>query len=66
MAPGLAEALGQAEELTAYAVASRYPGREPPLDRTEAGERLAVAQQVLAHVRARLQPYLEAGRPTGN
>ena len=64
VAPGTAAALADAEELTAHAVGARYPGREPPLDREEAARRLAVANAVLAHVRALLQPYLE-GRPPG-
>jgi len=65
VAPGTAETLAEAEELTAHAVGARYPGREPPLDREEAARQLAVANAVLAHVRALLQPYLEAGRPPG-
>ncbi len=66
VAPGLAQTLPEAEELTAHAVASRYPGQEPPLNRTEAREWLEVARQVLTRVRARLQTYLDAGRPTGS
>lgn len=66
VAPGLAQTLREAEELTAHAVASRYPGQEPPLDRPEARERLGVALQVLTHVRTRLQTYLDAERPTGS
>jgi len=63
--PGTASTLAEAEELTAHAVGTRYPGREPPLDREEAARRLAIANAVLAHVRALLQPYREAGRPAG-
>ncbi len=66
VAPGLAQTLRQAEELTAHAVASRYPGQEPPLDREEATARLSVGQEVLTHVRARLQDYLDAERPPGS
>jgi HEPN domain-containing protein len=58
--------LRQAEELTVHAVGSRYPGEEPPLDREEAKEWLAIANQVLAHVRTLLGAYLDAGRPAGN
>ena len=65
LAPGTAATLAEAEELTAHAVGARYPGGDPPLDREEAARRLAVADAVLAHVRARLQPYLDAGRPAG-
>jgi HEPN domain-containing protein len=66
VAPGIAKALGQAEELTAHAVGSRYPGQEPPLDREEALHRLGVAQEVVTDVQARLQSYLDAGRPPGS
>jgi HEPN domain-containing protein len=65
VAPGTAETLAEAEELTAHAVSTRYPGREPPLDRQEAARWLAVADAVLTRVRALLQPYLDAGRPPG-
>jgi HEPN domain-containing protein len=63
VAPGIAQALHQAEELTVHAVGSRYPGQEPPLDRQEAKDRLGVAKDIVSHVRARLEPYLDAGRP---
>jgi HEPN domain-containing protein len=63
VAPGTAATLAEAEGLTTHAVGARYPGREPPLDREEAAQRLAVANAVLAHVRTLLLPYLEAGRP---
>src|SRR5262245_63943298 len=66
MAPGLAQTLREAEELTAHAVASRYPGQEPPLGRAEATDRLGLARQVVTHVRGRLKTYLDAGRPAAN
>jgi HEPN domain-containing protein len=63
VAPDLRARTSGAEALTPYAVASRYPGVEPPVYRDEARRHLALAHQVLDAVSALLRPYLEAGRP---
>jgi len=61
--PGITQQSEGAEALTPYAVDTRYPGEEPPVDREEASRHLAVARKVLDTVRVLLKPYLDAGSP---
>jgi HEPN domain-containing protein len=63
VAPGIRAALAEAEPLTSFAVAGRYPGGEPPLDQEGAARAVEVAGKVVNRVRELLGPYLDAGRP---
>ena len=63
--PGTREALASIGELTPYAVDARYPTGLPHVDRDEAARHVALADAVVVHVRSRLAPYLDAGRPSG-
>jgi HEPN domain-containing protein len=49
------ETLTEAASLTRYAVATRYPGSEEPVDRQEAREAAALAGRVLAWVETQLE-----------
>lgn len=57
--PGIRIRLGQATELTPFAVTTRYPGGSPPIDRDQAAGHLTVAREVVAAVEAYLRPSLE-------
>ena len=63
--PGTRETLGGIGELTPYAVNARYPTGLPHVDRDEAARHVALADAALLHVRSRLAPYLDSGRPNG-
>ena len=63
--PGTAQKLADAEVLTPYAVETRYPADEPPVEREDASRHLMMARKVLDAVAALLKSYLEAGRPGG-
>lgn len=65
MAPGISHTLAEAETLNRHAVKSRYPESGAPVSREESTRDLATAGAVVGHVRALVQPYLDAGRPTG-
>ena len=61
--PGTREVLKTTGELTPYAVEARYPTGFPRVGRDEAARHLALADAALAHLRGRLAPYLDTGRP---
>lgn len=63
--PGIADALRDARALTPYAVDARYPAEAATVDKAEAARSLGLGARVLAHVKALLSPYLDAGRPEG-
>jgi HEPN domain-containing protein len=63
--PGIAQRLVDTEALTPYAVETRYPADEPPIDREDASRHLMMARKVLGTVTALLKSYLDAGRPGG-
>lgn len=64
-APGITLKLADAEKLNRHAVETRYPTGVARVSREEAARDLAIATDVVGHVRTLLQPYLDAGRPGG-
>ncbi len=64
-APGITSKLTDADKLNRHAVETRYPTGAPSVSRQEAARDLAIATDVVTHVRALLQSYLDAGRPGG-
>ena len=63
--PGIAQRLVDTEALTPYAVETRSPADEPPIDREDTSRHLMMARKVLGTVTALLKSYLDAGRPGG-
>jgi len=65
VAAGIHSSLAAAEALTPYAVWTRYPGPQSPLDKDEAAREVEVARAVVGEVRHCLRSYLDAGPPPG-
>lgn len=63
VAPGITLKLADAEKLNRHAVETRYPTGATRVSREEAARDLAIAIDVMGHVRTLLKSYLDAGRP---
>lgn len=61
--PRLADELGEAAELTAYAVEYRYPGTMTAVGQAEGHRLVEVASRAHEKVASALSQYLEGGRP---
>jgi len=61
----VAERLASADALTPYGVEFRYPGDLPPLSHDQGMWLLQLAEETRDLILACLQPYLDAGRPSG-
>jgi len=56
--------MGEAAQLTRYAVADRYPLSGSAIDRDTAAQHVTLGRQVVTAVETALRDYLGAGRPS--
>jgi HEPN domain-containing protein len=62
--PDLPQRLGEATQLTRFAVADRYPLSGPAIDRDASAQHVALGRKVLTAIETALRDYLDAGRPS--
>lgn len=60
----LPQRLGEATQLTRFAVADRYPLSGPAIDRDASAQHVALGRKVLTAIETVLRDYLDAGRPS--